>query len=524
MIEAHPPLTAATLARLLGPWRVVGGADAARHPARTALAERVTALILDGRVAVGARLPAERPLSEALGLSRTTVTAAYAHLVEQGYAVARRGSGTYTALPERLLARPSGGWHESLDPDPIDLTCAAPLPPLAALRAATAWAAERLPVLAGGIVQPYGLAALREAVAERYRARGLPTEPSQILITAGAQGAITLVSRLLIRAGDRVLVEGPTYPNAVDSFAAARARLTPVPLDPAGGWADGAGGRAQAPAVSALDRIGGFGEGAGLATATSRIPLAQAATRLSPRLVYTVPHFHNPTGLLMPTELAGPLARAARKAGAWLLADETITDAALDVPVPPPFAAAVGPADAERLLVCGSLGKSFWGGLRIGWLRAPSRVVHELAAARASLDLGSPMLDQLIAVAVLREGFGIEEERRREWREARALLETRLRAAMPDWSWRTPEGGLSLWVRLAEGEESTGLVHRAATHGLLLQSGPRFGADPGTYERCLRLPYTQTPDKLTDAVRRLAAARTAPGPLRTSEARRDLVA
>ncbi|WP_246576466.1 PLP-dependent aminotransferase family protein [Actinospica durhamensis] len=519
MMEAHPPLTAATLARLLGPWRVVGGADAARHPARTALAERITALILDGRVAVGARLPAERPLSEALGLSRTTVTAAYAHLVEQGYAAARRGSGTYTALPERLLASPSGGWHESLDPDPIDLTCAAPLPPLAALRAATSWAAERLPLLAGDVLQPYGLASLREAVAERYRARGLPTEPSQILITAGAQGAITLVGRLLIRSGDRVLVEGPTYPNAIDSFAGARARLTPVPLDPASGWADVPGGRPQAAAVSALG-----GAGAGLATATSRIPLAQAATRLSPRLVYTVPHFHNPTGMLMPADLAGPLARAARKAGAWLLADETITDAALDVPVPPPFAAAVGAADAERLLVCGSLGKSFWGGLRIGWLRAPSRVVHELAAARASLDLGSPILDQLIGVAVLQEGFGIEEERRREWRECRALLETQLRASMPDWSWRTPEGGLSLWVRLAEGEESTALVHRAATHGLLLQSGPRFGADPGTYERHLRLPYTQTPDKIREAVRRLAAARTALGPLRTSESRRDLVA
>jgi DNA-binding transcriptional MocR family regulator len=507
-MESSTPLTAATLARLLGPWRVAGGSEADRRPARTALAERITALILDGRVAVGARLPAERPLSEALQLSRTTVTAAYAGLVEQGYATARRGSGTYTALPERLLVGRSGGWHDSQDPDPLDLTCAAPLPPLAALRAATAWAAERLPIVAEGAFLPYGLTELREAIAERYRERGLATEPGQILVTAGAQGAISLVSRLLVRAGDRVLVEGPTYANAIDSLAAARARLMPVPLDPVSGWADAVAGGIRAEA----------------GPAAGRIPLAQAATRLSPRLVYTIPHFHNPTGMLMRPDLAGPLARAARKAGAWLLADETVTDAALDVPVPPPFAAAIGAADAERLLVCGSLGKSFWGGLRVGWLRAPSRVVHELAAARASLDLASPVLDQLIAVAVLREGFGIEQERRNEWRAARAVLDTALRESMPDWGWRMPEGGLSLWVRLAEGEESTGLVHRAATHGLLLQSGPRFGADPGTYERYLRLPYTQSPDKLREAVRRLGAARTALGPLRAAEGRRDLVA
>ena len=99
-----------------------------------------------------------------------------------------------------------------------------------------------------------------------------------------------------------------------------------------------------------------------------------------------------------------------------------------------------------------------------------------------------------------------------------------MRTAIPDWTWRTPEGGYCLWVRLAEGEESTSLVYRAGTHGLLLQSGPRFGADPGTYERFLRLPYAQDPDTLRAAVGRLAAARGALGPLRAPAARRDLVA
>ena len=488
-------LGAAQLARLLGPWRVVGASG--RHPARQVLAERIRSLILDGRIAAGTRLPAERPLSEALRLSRTTITAAYALLVEQGYAAARRGSGTFTALPERLLARSMGGYRFEDDPDMLDLSSAGPSAPIAELRGATAWAAERLALTQANTFRPYGLPELREAIAERYTERGLPTEPGQILVTSGAQGAITLVGRLLLRAGDRVLVEGPSYPNAIDSLATPRTRLSPVPLDEATGWLDATSGQ---------------------------LPLRQAAERLAPRLVYSVPHFHNPTGALMPPEHAGPIARAARRAGAWLLADETVTEIALDVPVPPPFAVAVSPADAERLLVCGSLGKSFWGGIRVGWLRAPSRVVHELAAARAALDLASPVIDQLIGVAVLREGFGVEERRRVEMRANRAALEAALREAIPEWTWQTPPGGLSLWVRLAEGEESTSLVYRAGTHGLVLQSGPRFGADPGTYERFLRLPYVESPEVLREAVRRLVAARSALGPMRVSEARRDLVA
>lgn len=495
MEGAVSALGPAHLARLLGPWRVVG--DSGRHPARQVLADRVRSLILDGRIAVGARLPAERSLSEALQVSRTTITAAYALLAEQGYAVARRGSGTFTALPERLLARSAGGFQFSDDPDVVDLSCAAPLAPIAELREATYWAAERLALARADAFLPYGLPELREAIAERYTARGLPTEPGQVLVTSGAQGAISLVGRLLVRTGDRVLVEGPSYPNAIDSLANSRARLSPVPLDGTTGWID---------------------------ATTGRIPLAQAAERLAPRLVYSVPHFHNPTGLLMPPEHAGPIARAARRAGAWLLADETITDIALDVPVPPPFAVGVSPADEERLLVCGSLGKSFWGGVRIGWLRAPSRVVHELAAARAALDLASPVIDQLIGVAVLREGLGVPDNRRTEAKAGREALEAALRESIPNWTWQTPTGGYSLWVRLAEGEESTSLVYRAATHGLVLQSGPRFGADPGTYERFLRLPYSQSPETLREAVRRLAAARSALGPVRAPESRRDLVA
>jgi DNA-binding transcriptional MocR family regulator len=217
------------------------------------------------------------------------------------------------------------------------------------------------------------------------------------------------------------------------------------------------------------------------------------------------------------------VARAARRAGSWLLADEAITDVALDVPVPPPFSASVRPADADAVLVCGSLGKSLWGGLRIGWLRGPERVIHELAAARAALDLSSPVLDQLTAAEVLGNADEYAAAHRERLREQRAVLMRAVDETFPAWTYRVPAGGLCLWLRM-DRDEATPLAHRAQTHGVLLHSGPRFGADAGTYERFIRLPYAQPPGTIVEAVRRIAMAHEAPGPRRAADHRADLVA
>jgi DNA-binding transcriptional MocR family regulator len=486
---------ASQLAQRLGPWR---SADEAGQPVgrsrslQAALAERISALVLDGRLPLGTRMPAERALSTALGVSRTTVTAAYALLRESGFAVSRQGSGSYVAVPDGAAARTAGGYQtDGLGEDVIDLMTAAPLAPLPVLQAALRCAADQLPAHAGcGSYQPYGLTLLRVAIADHYCARGLPTSPDQILVTNGAQGAITMVARLLCGIGDRVLVEGPSYPNALDTFRAAHTRPMPVPLEE-GGWVPGA--------------------------------YENALAQLRPRLAYLIPHFQNPTGHLMDPDMQASIARAARRAGVWLLADETITEAALDVPVPPPFATTLRPADAESVLVCGSLAKSFWGGLRIGWLRGPARIVHELAAARAALDLSSSVIPQMAAANVLRGGQEFVDEHRREWREQRAALMAALDETFPDWTYRVPEGGLSLWVRM-DREDATALAQRAQTHGVMVHPGPRFGADAGTFERYVRIPYVQRPELLREAVRRIALARELPGPRHAAAHRADLVA
>src|SRR5829696_524908 len=104
------------LTRLIGGWRSSG-------PAYAALARAIRLLVLDGRLPLGTRLPGERDLAQALGVSRTTVTAAYAALRQEGYLASRRGSGNWTRLPadRSAPAPPAPG----APPGAIDLSCAA---------------------------------------------------------------------------------------------------------------------------------------------------------------------------------------------------------------------------------------------------------------------------------------------------------------------------------------------------------------------------------------------------------------
>ncbi|WP_139088034.1 aminotransferase class I/II-fold pyridoxal phosphate-dependent enzyme, partial [Mumia zhuanghuii] len=183
-------------------------------PGYRELADLVRLLVLDGRIPAGTRLPSERELTAVLPVSRTTVTRAYGVLREAGLLVSRRGSGSVVTLPRGTrppYTPPAGssmvGWT-------IAAGQAAPGVGLAYGRAL-----EQLPeYLAQTGYETVGVPVLREMLAQRYAERGLPTDPDQILVTSGAQSALNLVARTLAARGDRVVVESPTYPNAIDSL------------------------------------------------------------------------------------------------------------------------------------------------------------------------------------------------------------------------------------------------------------------------------------------------------------------
>ncbi|QIB42758.1 MocR-like transcription factor YczR [Streptomyces aureoverticillatus] len=462
---------------------LVTGAVAGEKPGYRALAQAVHTLLLDGRVPLHTRLPAERELASALGVSRATVTAAYDLLRDSGFAASRRGASTWTELPEgrrptNVAAYPPGpaggaGGVGGVGDGMLDLAVAAPAAPAAELSEAVAAAAALLPAHAATAgYHPYGIPELRAAVAERFTRRGLPTLPDQILITTGAQQAISLVLALLGRPGDRVLVENPSYPNALDAIRRAGLRAMPVPVTDAG-WD----------------------------TALVESTLRQAA----PRIAYLVPDFQNPTGALMGREQRVRILETARATGTWLLIDETIADIALDVPPPAPFASLAPHGVAEQVLTVGSLSKSHWGGLRIGWVRAGSRLITELAMARIPADMATPVLEQLVALHLMGGMDDVLRARLPKLRAARDALAAALTRQLPEWRWQLPPGGLSLWVDLGAPVASS-LARAALGHGVRIEGGSRFGADPGTHEHRLRIPFTLAPDLYEEAAARLAAA------------------
>ncbi len=480
MPEWTSAVGAPQLVRLLGSQRAADRTGRGGPPAYRALADGVRLLVLEGRVPVGARLPAERELASALGVSRTTVAAAFEALRVDGFLASRRGAGSWTAVPagDPLPTR-------SLDPLPpeaaggvIDLACAALPAPEPHLSQALRTALEDLPPYARTHGDyPAGLPALRQAIADRCTARGLPTMPEQIMVTTGAMGAVAAICKLLVPRGERVAVEHPSYANVLQLMRDAGARLVPVAM---------------------ADRLAGW-----------ELPAWRQTLRAAaPRLAYVVADFHNPTGALADEGRRRDLVSAARTAGTTLVVDETMADLALDEATAadqPRPVAAFDPGGATVITV-GSASKAVWAGLRIGWVRAAPEVVRSLVSARAWADLGSPVLEQLAVARLLADG-GWDRAvavRRAQARVNRDALVSALADHLPEWEFTVPRGGLTLWVRTG-GLSGSRIAEAGERLGVRVPSGPRFGVD-GAFEGYVRLPFTVSGALAGEAAQRLAAA------------------
>lgn len=474
-------ISAATLARRLGTQPAGGG------PAYRLLADRIRGAVLDGRLAVRSGLPSERELAAGLALSRTTVAAAYALLRKEGWLESRRGSGSRLRLPEpggtataagrNLGAAGLFGHFEINGADEVDLTAATVPAPGPVLQAAVALAVEDLPGYLGNDgYAPFGLPVLRQAIADHYVAAGVPTTAEEILCTSGAQHAFSIALQELSAPGDRVMIECPTYPVALDAIRAARRVPGPIGLP----GPDSA--ESETPWDSEL--------------------IAATLRQTAPPLAYLIPDFQNPTGALMDEPTRARVVGAAQRSNTLLLIDESFRD----VPFPeqdqlPPRMASF--ANGLRVLSLGSLAKSVWGGLRVGWIRAAPAVINRLATARALGDMSGPVLEQLIAAHLLADPVEAFDVQRRRLAHGATVLTQALAEYLPNWQVSRPGGGASLWVALP-GPFATELARLGTTVGVRIAPGPRFGPD-GTMESYLRLPFTQSPEKLRAGVRRLAA-------------------
>jgi DNA-binding transcriptional MocR family regulator len=160
-------------------------------------------------------------------------------------------------------------------------------------------------------------------------------------------------------------------------------------------------------------------------------------------------------------------------------------------------------AHGSAILV-GSVGKTVWGGLRIGWIRADRTIIQRLVRARSSGDLGTPLLEQLIVAHLLRDFDAILDERRQLLVEGRDRLTRLLRDRLPEWRVPHTSGGLTSWINLGE-PVSSQLAIASRNEGLVVAAGPRFGVD-GAFERFIRVPFSYSADETSRAVDALARA------------------
>lgn len=483
-------VSATMLAELIGPW--ADGADPLNEQLAGALARAIDL----GLLPPGTRLPAERELARELALSRTTIVAAYDRLRLAGLARSRQGSGTRVAarrpgLTQAYLAPldgmetdavlmpassatstaatlPAVGLLTPLVDDAIELTIGAlPAGSIVAEAMAAAVRDDLPTLLLDTGYDPFGLPALRGQIAAYLTRLGVATEPDQVLVTSGAQQALHLIGSQLGGPGNAIVMENPSYIGAIDAFRTTGNRLIPIPVDE-----DGA-------RVEVISLLG------------SSAPV---------RLVYVIPTFQNPTGVVMPEARRRELARLAAESGFQVVEDLT-PDLTLGVGSPPPIAA-FDPGD--HVITVGSLSKLAWGGLRVGWVRASRPVIDRLVAGKIVADHSSSLVTQAIGARVFERLDEVAARSRQAAAERRSVLTEALATRLPEWTWTEPKGGLSLWVRLP-GTDAVAFSRLAATLGVVVRPGPLASPDGGFRDH-IRIAYGSEPDRLVDGVERLAAA------------------
>jgi DNA-binding transcriptional MocR family regulator len=443
------------------------------------LARALRSALATGELPGGCRLPAERELAPALAVSRTTVVAAYNLLRGEGVLRSRRGGGTWAADDSAPDARPAPVASMRRNPlfrslvdetrAEIDLAAGGHAGLTRLIEEAAAESAGALlDATRSDGYHPAGLPALREAIAAEFERRGVPTEPGQVLVTSGAQQAISLVAAAYVERGDRVAIEDPAFVGALDAFTNAGAALVSLPVGPSG---------------------------------VDPEALADIARRSPPRLVFLVPTHQNPTGSVMPEQRRRALAALAADRGLALVEDETPADlSATGAPPPPPVALGA----AGTVFTIGSLSKLVWGGLRVGWIRGPEREIARLAGLKAVGDLGSSLPAQVAAVRLLGR---LDEARALRHAEVRAALDTaeeQLGLVLPSWAWTRPPGGFAVWLRLPAGDGAS-FAQTAARHGVSVLPG--WVTSPSmSYADHVRIHVLHPPGRLQAGIERLADA------------------
>ena len=475
----------------LHPWRIDRGGD---EPLFRQIYAELRAAIASRSLAPGARLPSTRELAQRLGVSRASAVAAYEQLTAEGWIEGRVGSGAFVSveLPAPFAAPelPAAAATTRYAPDPEDLF--GPLKPSAATgeepftmglalmdaRSQDVWrrlthrSVRRMSPVHFGYTDPRGLPELRAGIADYLRgARGLRCEPEQVLVTSGTQHAVDLAIRLLLKPGDEVWVEDPSYPMTFKALEAAGMKTVPVPVDE---------------------------QGLIVAEGLRRAPRARAAL--------VTPSHQYPTGAVLSMARRTELLTWAREAEAWIIEDDYDSELRFRGR---PLAALQGLDEAGRVIYVGTLNKSFFPGLRIGYAVAPWPLVARFVNSRHLSDREPPTLTQAVLSDFVAEGHLAAHFRRLRqlYRRAQEVMAAELGPAIEAIGGRlpTPDQGNHLVAWLPEGFDDVALERAARAEGVVTRALSRLYLEapprPG-----LMLGFTGfRPEQLREPAERLAA-------------------
>jgi GntR family transcriptional regulator / MocR family aminotransferase len=483
--------------------------QSASIPLYKQLYERMRSEILTGQLEAGTRLPSTRVLSSELGVSRNTTALAYEMLLLEGYIESRVGDGTRVAhlQPEQVFqhARQVGDQPttESSEILPAVLAQRGQLlikesssavfstnqantgtrvfrsgQPDVASFPYEVWARlvakhARHSLQAVSFYQDaQGYAPLREAIAAHIgMTRGVHCSPEQIILTAGAQGALDLVARVLLDPGDLAWVEDPGYEGARGALLAAGAQLVPVPVDQEG--IDVESGRQLCPKA---------------------------------RLAIVTPSHQFPTGVIMSLRQRLALLEWAREAHAWIIEDDYDSEYRFSGR---PLEALQGLDNGRRVIYIGTFSKVLFPALRLGYLVAPTEVLKGLIAMRRVIDTHLPLLEQMALADFMAEGHFARHVRKMRglYRERRnALIEALTQEFGDRLDVTVPEAGMHLVAWLPEGMSAQGVAQQASAHGLHILPLSQSSLRPLQYDGLLFGFASASPEELRAGVKTLALA------------------
>lgn len=413
------------------------------------LADKFMSLIADGMLQAGDRLPPTRELAGALGLNRTTVSAAYGLLEQAGLLEGQVGRGSFVS-------------HKGKDGRVAELiSFAASKPaqsefPIADFRRLAREVIDS--DVAADILQlgsAHGYAPLRRYLLEEALEAGVARATDGLVVTNGCQQALDLIARLF-GAGSKVVLEDPVYHGVVRVFARAGADIIPVPVNHEG-----------------IDPE----------------PLEKVLQRSRPKLLVVTPSFQNPTGATLPLQHRRHIVQLAHEYGCTIVENDIYSELRY---AGEPLPTLKQLDETGNTVLLRSYSKVSFPGLRVGWIIAPRPLIAQLAEIKEISDLHSDQLSQAVLLRFAEAGElakHLERTRRAGAERLQALLDACASDLPAGSQWSAPEGGMNLWLQLPDQLDVEQLLPRAREAGVAFTPGRQFSIGK-PHSNALRLSFS----------------------------------